>query len=95
MAKHIVKGWIAMSIPDHPGDKPSVTFMTYKPSGEYYVPVREHSIEVEIDDGFDLRPLAVEAIDKKISDTRAELTASITQLQERKAQLLCIEMAPS
>src|SRR6185369_12714285 len=80
--------------PEH-DDEEHASFHTYKPSGEYFVPVCEHTIEVDIDDSFDPRPIAAAAIDKKIEETRAELTKTITDLLERKAQLLALENKPT
>jgi hypothetical protein len=95
MAKHTITGWITMSVPDPDifEEQSRVGFMPYKPTGEYNVAVREHSIEVEVPDDFDIRPAAVAAIDKQIADKRAELTKEITELMERKNRLLCIENA--
>jgi len=89
--KHTVKGWLAMSVPE-PGEKSFVAFVGYKPSGEYFVPIREHSIEVDVPDDFDPRPAAAAAIDEQIATVRAELTEKVTELQGRKSRLLAITM---
>lgn len=93
MAKHTIKGWIAVSVPDEFGSDQHVTFLGYKPSGECYVPVREHSFEAEIDDDFDPRPAMLAALDKKEAEIRADFAKSITDLQEQRNKLLALEMA--
>jgi hypothetical protein len=92
--KHTIAGWIAQSIPDDITDQPTITFLGYKPSGEYYVGVCEHTLVVEIPDDFDPRPAMLASVDKKIEEARAEFTARLTELQDRRNRLLALEMTP-
>lgn len=93
--KYAIKGWIALSVPDPEinDNHPRASFLMYEPSGEYNVPVREHTLEVDVDDAFDVRPVAVAAIDKEIEGLRAEMQVKITELLTRKSRLLALEMA--
>jgi hypothetical protein len=96
--KKQINGFITWE-PSPYGDKPSIDFYTYDPTkmehrkGSGMVVVREHSFEVEIPDDFDPRPAQIAALDEQITKTRAEFTKRITELQEQKSRLLCIEMA--
>ena len=97
MAKHTIKGWLyykAASKFSKTGE-PAIVFLPFDPkyatADMWGVPVREHSIEVEIPDDFDPRPQQVAALDKQIAQVRAEFTARINELQEQKQRLLAIE----
>ena len=97
MAKHQITGWLyykAASKFSKTGE-PVISFLPFDPkyatADMWGVPVREHSIEVEISDDFDPRPQQVAALDEQIAKTRAEFTARINELQEQKSRLLAIE----
>jgi hypothetical protein len=91
--KHTISGWLAQNVPDHAGDTAYFTFLAYKPSGEYFLPVCEHTMEVEIPDDFDPRPAMLASVDKKIEEARAEFTKRLTELQDQRNRLLALEMA--
>ena len=99
MAKHTIKGWLYFKAEPRFSltGEPEVTFLPFAPknvtSETWGVPVREHSIEVEIPDDFDPRPQQVAALDEEINRVRAEFTARINQLQEQKQRLLAIEFS--
>lgn len=64
-----------------------------KPTGvESLIPVQEYTIFAEVPDG---RFIAerVAAIDEVITQQLANTQAYVTNLQRRKAELLCLEMA--
>lgn len=97
MAKHTITGWLYFkeaSKYSRTGE-PTICFLPFAPhtltSDAWGVAVREHSIEVEIPDDFDLRPQQIAALDEEIKKTRAEFTARINELQEQKSRLLAIE----
>ena len=94
---HTIKGWLywkAASKYSKTG-APEINFLPFDPkyatADMWGVPVREHSIEVEIPDDFDPRPQQIKALDEQISKVRAEFTARINELQEQKSRLLAIE----
>jgi hypothetical protein len=89
--KHTIKGWLAMSVPDEFDDKPRVAFLGWKPTGDTYVAIREHSIEVEIDDAFDPRPAAVAALREKKTKVLADAQAEATEIERQIQTLLAIE----
>lgn len=101
MAKHTVNGWLYYKAASNfsKTGQPVITFLPFQPqyasADTWGVPVREHSIEVEIADDFDPRPQQIAALDAQIEKTRAEFSARIAELQEQKARLLCIENAPT
>jgi len=96
MAKHTIKGYLTWE-QWHWEATGKVSFQTWEPDAdsEHRSLIREHSIEVEIEDDFDPRPQKIAALDEQIKKTRAEFSARITELQEQKSRLLCIEMAPA
>jgi hypothetical protein len=96
MAKHVITGWLYYQPASKYSEsgEPTISLLPFPPehAGKTWgVGVREHSVEVEIPDDFDPRPLQVAALDKEIAAVRAEFTARINQLQEQKSRLLCIE----
>ena len=92
--KHQIDGFITYRRCKYT-DKDEISFLPYDPTpySSDKVVIRAHSIEVEVDDSFDPRPQQVAALDEQIQKTRAEFTARITELQEQKAKLLCIEVS--
>ena len=99
MSKHTLTGWLYYKAASKYSktDDPVITFLPFSPQHAtpdcWGVPVREHSIEVEIADDFDPRPLQVKALDAEMNKVRAEFTARINELQAQKNKLLCLEMA--
>jgi hypothetical protein len=97
MSTHTIKGWLYFKAASKfsKSGEPVIAFLPFDPkyasADTWGVPVREHSIEVEIPDDFDPRPQQVAALDAEISKVRAEFTARINELQEQKARLLAIE----
>jgi hypothetical protein len=97
MSTHTIKGWLywkAASKYSKSGE-PVIAFLPFETKHAtpdcWGVPVREHSIEVEIPDDFDPRPQQIAALDEQIAKTRAEFTARINELQDQKSRLLAIE----
>lgn len=58
-----------------------------------WVLVGPHDFEIEVPDDFDPRPQQIAAIDAAIAETRAKLTARITELQEQRSRYLALELA--
>ena len=98
MSTHTIKGWLYYKEATKYSrtGKPEIQFLPFGPNstsdGIWGVPVREHSIEVEIPDDFDPRPQQIAALDKRIEEARAKFTAYVNQLQEEKSRLLAISM---
>jgi hypothetical protein len=96
MAKQTIKGFIVWELWDRDVEG-KFCFQPFKAiergTGYTQVPVCEHTIEYERPDDFDPRQLQVAAIDAQITAARADFAARITELQEQKNKLLCLEMA--
>lgn len=97
MARYTIKGWLyyrEASKYSQTGE-PDIMSLPFDPKNVTHdtwgVPVREHSIEVDIPDDFDPRPQQIAALDAEIKKTRAEFAARINELQEQKSRLLAIE----
>jgi hypothetical protein len=90
-----IVGWIALYTGKHADPKkPQFYWYACKSftSDANFTAVVQHTIEAEIPDDFDPRPVQIAAIDADIAKARADFTAMVTELQERKSRLLAIEM---
>jgi hypothetical protein len=96
MAKKTISGFIVYRTAEYWDDEDRYVFRNVRPEGtDREVTVFPHSFEVDVPDNFDPRPQQLAALDEKIASVRAEFTARITELQEQKARLLCIENSPT
>jgi hypothetical protein len=95
MATYKVKGYITATKFAWE-NTPSFSFQTWMPreDDEETIAVREHSIEVEIEDGFDMRPLQVKQLEEAKRMAQAAFAAKVKELDDRIASLLALEAPP-
>jgi hypothetical protein len=55
-----------------------------------YIEVCEHTIEFDLPDAFDPRPVEIEALKKKASELNAEFNAKVTEINRRISELQAI-----
>lgn len=60
-----------------------------------YVLVNEQTVEVELPEGFDPRATQVDMLRSQIKKVEAEAAKTVTDLQARISNLLCIEQSPA
>jgi hypothetical protein len=93
--KQTIKGFVYYIKYDF-AEKPSLAWSSTATMGEAdpdWTLVGPHDFVIECPDDFDPRPAQLKAIDAKERSIRAEFTALITELQNRKNKLLALEMA--
>jgi hypothetical protein len=100
MAKHKITGWLYYRAADRYSKtgEPTVSLLPFAPehAGDSWgVGVREHSVEVEIPDDFDPRPIQVAALEKQKQEIRAKFAAAVKEIDDRIASLLAIDNKPS
>lgn len=102
MSKHTLHGFITHTTYPWHGDKskPIINFAVAGEAAlvtsEYTVPVRQHSIEVDVPDNFNPNPLKVAAMRAKIDKIKIAAYEEVTNLQQEIEKLLCLSYeAPS
>jgi hypothetical protein len=97
MAKHTIPGFVTYEKSYQP--VPIVRFTMYRPSPKYSpheVVVAEHSIEVEVPDGFDPIPHMVSALEEKKRLARLDLAKELASIDNQIKQLTSIDyVAPT
>ena len=96
MAKHVINGYITAEPIKYGPNKGqlAVDFRTYKPNPEYEperVVVREHTLEVEVPDGFDCRPGTIANLEAQRERIRKEAATKVRQIDDWIGRLLAIE----
>ena len=92
MAKHIIPGFVTFEKSYHP--EPIVRFTMYRPSPKYSpheVVVAEHSIEVDVPDGFDPVPQMVAALEEKKRLARLDLAKELAAIDKQIKQLTALD----
>ena len=93
--KQVIKGYVYYIKYDF-SETPHLEWSKSSDMGESdpdWALVGPHNFEVECPDDFDPRPQQVAAIDAAINKTRAEFQKRITELQDQRNKLMCLEMA--
>lgn len=94
MSKHTVKGFVTYEKSKY-DDAPRIDFMSCKPTPSLWpdmVIVSEHSIEVEVPDGFDPRPELIKDLHAKQKKARADFEKLCTDIQRQINELQALEM---
>lgn len=94
--KQTVNGFITWRPAMYGSPTPSIDFLTFDPrtSGVFSdrVVVREHSIEIEVEDDFDPRPTLRENLRAEEQQVRADFAKRIIQIQRKIGELEAITM---
>ena len=71
--KHTINGWLTWRKEDW-NEEPEISFYPFDVNGcaSFGVPIREHSFEVEIPDGFDARRRQVSALNEEKEKLRVD-----------------------
>jgi hypothetical protein len=59
-----------------------------------YIAIREHTLEFDLPEDFDPRPIEIEALKKKAEELQAETTAKVTEINRRISELQAITYEP-
>lgn len=91
MAKAIIEGFLFLYTPQSTKAKPVYTFHESDISGDSFIKVRELTLEAEIPDDFDPRPIQIEALKAKKTEMEGKFYAATSEIDRRISQLQAIE----